>query len=62
MRGPGNPKLFFFNTPENRLLIKAMESLERELATDEDKKGIRDKIADGNGMPTAHCVTCFKDL
>lgn len=43
----GKPKLFFFNTPENRLLIKAMESLERELATDEDKKGIRDKIADG---------------
>jgi phage terminase large subunit-like protein len=43
----GKPKLFFFNIPENTLLIKAMETMERELATDEEKKGIRDKIAEG---------------
>lgn len=43
----GKPKLFFFNIPENRMLIKAMETMERELATNEDKKGIRDKIAEG---------------
>jgi hypothetical protein len=43
----GKPKLFFFNIPENKLLIKAMEGLERQLATDEEKNGIKDKIADG---------------
>lgn len=43
----GKPKLFFFNVPENKLLIKAIETMERELATDEEKKGIRDKIAEG---------------
>lgn len=43
----GKPKLFIFNIPENKLLVKAFETMERELATDEEKKGIRDKIADG---------------
>jgi hypothetical protein len=40
-------KLFFFDTPEVWGLIKAMESLEREMAPNEDKKGIRDVIAEG---------------
>jgi phage terminase large subunit-like protein len=39
-------KLFFFDTPEVWQLIKAFESLEREMATNEDKKGIRDVIAE----------------
>lgn len=43
----GKPKLFIFNIPENKLLVKAFETMERELATDEEKKGIRDKIAEG---------------
>ena len=40
-------KLFLFDTPEVWTLIKAMESLEREMGTNEDKKGIRDVIAEG---------------
>lgn len=40
-------KLFFFDTPEVWTLIKAMESLEREMGTNEDKKGVRDVIAEG---------------
>lgn len=42
-----NKKLFFFDTPEVWTLIKAMESLEREMGTNEDKKGVRDVIAEG---------------
>ncbi len=40
-------RLFFFDTPEVWQLIKAMESLEREMGTNEDKKGVRDVIAEG---------------
>jgi len=40
-------RLFFFDTPEVWTLIKAMESLEREMGANEDKKGIRDVIAEG---------------
>lgn len=43
----GKPKLYFFNTPENRLIINAMETLERDQANNEDDKGIRDKIKEG---------------
>lgn len=42
-----NRKLFFCDTPEVWQLIKAMESLEREMATNEEKTGMRDKIAEG---------------
>lgn len=43
----GKPKLYFFNTPENRLIIKAMETLERDMGNNEDLKGVRDKINEG---------------
>ena len=42
----GKPKLYFFNTPENKLIIHAMETMERDMATNEDAKGVRDKIAE----------------
>lgn len=38
------PRLFFFNTPNNRLLIKAMETMERQTGLQEDKRGPQDKI------------------
>jgi hypothetical protein len=41
------PRLYFCDTPEVWTLIKAMESLEREMGTNEDKKGVRDVIAEG---------------
>jgi phage terminase large subunit-like protein len=43
----GKPKLFFFNIPENRLIINAMETMERDYAMNEDLKGVRDKINEG---------------
>ncbi len=43
----GKPKIFFFNCPENRLIINAMETMERDIASNEDLKGIRDKINEG---------------
>ncbi len=42
----GKPRLYFFNIPENRLIINAMESLEREISQNEDRKGMRDKISE----------------
>jgi phage terminase large subunit-like protein len=40
-------KLFFFDIPEMQLLIKNIQTLEREKGINEDKKGVRDKIAEG---------------
>lgn len=40
----GKPSLFFFNTANNRLLINAMRTMERETYGDEDLKGPKDKI------------------
>jgi len=43
----GKPTLFIFNMPENKPLIQAFETMERDRATNEDKSGVRDKIAEG---------------
>jgi len=40
----GKPKLYFFNIPENKLIINAMETMERDAGANEDKTGVRDKI------------------
>jgi phage terminase large subunit-like protein len=40
-------RLFIFNIPENQILIKAMQTLERETYANEDKKGLKDRIAEG---------------
>ncbi len=40
-------KLFFFDLPEVHLLIKDIQTLEREKGTNEDKRGLKDKIAEG---------------
>ncbi len=42
-----NGDLLFFDTPEVWLLIKDIQTLEREKGNNEEKKGIRDKIAEG---------------
>lgn len=41
------PKLFIVNRPENKGLINAFESMERDTFSNEDKKGPRDKIVEG---------------
>ena len=41
------PKLFIFNVPENKLLITAFKTLERDAYVNEDVKGKRDKIMEG---------------
>src|SRR5574343_417509 len=41
------PSLFIFNTPENKNLIMAFKTLERETFANEDKKGLKDRIAEG---------------
>ena len=43
----GKPKLYIFDNAENKLLIKAFETLERETFSNEEVKGIKDKIAEG---------------
>ena len=43
----GKPRLFIFDIPENWVLVQAFESLERERALNEEKKGIPDKVAEG---------------
>lgn len=40
----GRPMLYFCDTPGNRLLIKAMETMQRHAGAQEDKKGPQDKI------------------
>lgn len=42
----GKPSLYFFDTPEVWQLVKAMESIEREIGPNEDKTGMRDKVAE----------------
>ncbi|HDZ27462.1 hypothetical protein LCGC14_0514910 [marine sediment metagenome] len=41
------PRLFIFDLPECRPLIRAMQSLEREAYPNEDKKGMKDQINEG---------------
>jgi len=41
------PKVYFFDTPEVWLLIKDIQTLERDRAANEEKKGTRDKINEG---------------
>jgi phage terminase large subunit-like protein len=43
----GSPNLFIFNTPENKELIKSFRTLERDAYANEDKKGMKDRIAEG---------------
>ena len=41
------PTLFFFDTPEVKPLIQAMQNLERETYANEDDKGKKDRIKEG---------------
>jgi phage terminase large subunit-like protein len=41
------PRLFIFDRPENKLLIKTFKTLQRDTWTDESKKGVKDKIEEG---------------
>ena len=41
------PRLFVFRTPENKLLINAFNTMERETYTNEDDKGVKDRIKEG---------------
>ncbi len=43
----GNPGFYIFDTPNNRVLINSMLTLERDVALNEEKKGQRDKIMEG---------------
>ena len=43
----GKPRLFIFNTPNNRQLIQSFRTLERDTYENEDKKGEKDKIREG---------------
>lgn len=43
----GKPRLFFFNTPEVKPLIQAMQSIERDTYANEDEKGKKDRIKEG---------------
>ncbi|MFQ5687300.1 MAG: hypothetical protein ACE5GV_11620 [Candidatus Scalindua sp.] len=43
----GKPRLFVFNIPENKQLITAFKTMERDVYSNEDKKGIKDRIAEG---------------
>lgn len=50
------PKLFIFNIPENKPLITAMRTLERDRARNEEVKGERDKINEGK----YHAHACLR--
>lgn len=41
------PTFFIFNTTENKTLINAMKTLERDTYANEDDKGMKDKIKEG---------------
>jgi phage terminase large subunit-like protein len=43
----GKPRLFIFDRPENKLLIKSFKTLQRETWVDEGERGQKDKIAEG---------------
>ena len=43
----GKPRLFVFDRPENKLLIKSFKTLQRDTWNNEEQKGQRDKIAEG---------------
>lgn len=49
IHGPdqNRPKLYIFNTPENRDLIQSFKNLEREEGANEDRTGPVDKISEG---------------
>ena len=52
------PKLFFFDIPENKPLITAMRTLERDRAKNEEVRGERDKIDDQK----YHAHACLRYL
>lgn len=41
------PRLFIFDRPENKLLIKTFKTLQRDTWTNEEKRGVKDKIEEG---------------
>lgn len=43
----GNPRFYIMDLPENQELIKAFQTLEREAYSNEDKKGMKDRINEG---------------
>ncbi len=43
----GKPLQYFFDTPEVHMLIKDVQTLERDRSANEDKRGKRDKILEG---------------
>lgn len=45
--GLNKPKLFIFDIPENKTLINAMRTLERERYANENDKGVKDRIKEG---------------
>lgn len=43
----GKPRLFVFRVPENKMIITAFKTMERDTFVDEDNKGMKDKIKEG---------------
>jgi len=43
----GKPRMFVFNIPENKELIHAFRSMERDTYANEDIKGLKDRIREG---------------
>jgi phage terminase large subunit-like protein len=41
------PRLFIFDIPENKLLINAFRTMERDTYSNEDDKGVKDRIKEG---------------
>jgi phage terminase large subunit-like protein len=44
----GKPKIYFFNTPEVKRVIRDIQTLERDSGRNEDKRGKRDKVLEGS--------------
>lgn len=47
VNGEPRPRLYFFRTPEVMTLVKDIQTLERDRAQNEEKRGQRDKILEG---------------
>lgn len=43
----GKPKMFFFDTPANRMIIQSMKTMERDTYANEEDRGMKDKIKEG---------------
>lgn len=57
-----NKELFIEDIPENRILINAMQTIERETYTNEDKKGLKDQIAEGKHDTHAALRYCHQRI